>query len=325
MEKQHIRKYRRPASGRPASTAHAIERGQLLVEIGIAVGIIATLAAMTATLIVVAQRNQVSAQRQDGAASLASEAYSILRVVAAANAATTSTGYNKLYCPPSGVCPAEFPVETPKGGGSQYRPVLVGDRWELETGSETVTLGDIQYTRFITIENVCRDATGDIASTYGSGGGCGGGETDDPSTQKLTVTLQAPSMADLTSSIFTTRWRNAVSGQSDWSGGTAEGATLGESVIHFAINFTEDAGDLVRAHVCKSADVPVGQTCPGGSWADSPTWVSATGAGQTIDLYYTPTEADVGTNNYWIFVCDDESSSSCGADPGPDTFTVNAP
>jgi len=316
--------------GRGSSTKSAkvvSQGGQLLIEISVAIGIIATLSAMTATLIVVAQRNQVSAQRQDGAASLMSEAYAILRTIAGADSTTTSSGYNRLYCPPSGVCPsAEFPVSTPKGSGFQYRPVLVGSRWELETGSEQVTLGDVVYTRFVTIENVCRDTSGDIVGAWSSTvtADCpnGSADTDDPLAQKLTVTLQAPNMADLSAGVFMTRWRNIVSGQSDWSGGEAEQSAVGESTVHFTIIYTEDNGDQVRGHVCKTPDPPLGQLCPGGSWADSAEWTTVSGGGGTIDLFYTPVPGDIGDYSYYSFICD--IAGDCGADgSNPGTFTVN--
>ena len=299
--------------------------GQLLIEISVAVGIIATLAAMTGTLIVVAQRNQVSARRQDGAASLLSETYAILRAVAAGDSPTTSSGYNRLYCPPSGVCEDAHPETTGKGPETLYRPVLVGDRWEIETGMESVTLGSVNYTRFITIENVCRDGSDNIVDTYGEAGGmpesCSSG-TDDPLTQKLTVTLQAPNMADLSAGVYMTRWRNVISGQSDWGGGEAEQSALGESTQYFAIPYTEDDGDQVRGHVCKTADPPLGQVCPGGSWADSAEWTIVSGGGGTMDLFYTPVPGDAGDYSYYSFICD--IAGDCGAATNnPGTFTVN--
>jgi len=144
----------------------------------------------------------------------------------------------------------------------------------------------VNYTRFITIENVCRDGSDNVVDTYGEAESCSSG-TDDPLTQKLTVTLQAPNMADLSAGVYTTRWRNVISGQSDWRGGEADQSSLGESTQHFAIAYNEDDGDRVRGHVCKTADPPLGQLCPGGSWADSAEWITVSGGGGTIDLFYT--------------------------------------
>ena len=304
----------------------------MLIEISIAIAIIAMLSGMTATLIVVAQRNQISARRQDAASGLMSEAYSILRSLSTSDSTTSTSGYNRIYCPPHGVCP---PLAGSKGIGTTYKPVLIGDHWELESGSEQVTLSNVQYTRFVTIENVCRDVSGDIVGSWSTSvaADCpnGGVDTDDPSVQKVSVTLQAPRMRDLTASLFLTRWRNTASGQSDWSGGVAEASGIGESVIHFQITVADpQPSELVRVFACKTDGIDgVSYSCPGGVWAESTGWKEIMGSG-TVDLYYTPTEADVATspNDAYLFSCDDEGACSSAAicppltEP-PCTFSVD--
>ena len=302
-------------------SAHARgARGQILVEIGVAIGVIATLAAMTASLIVVAQRGQVSARRQDAAASFASEAFAVVRAVAASNANETSSGYNRIYCPPYGECdgdgtpPADEQVGAGKGSGTHYQPVLLGDHWELDTGDQTISHNGIDFTRFVTIENVCRDGSGDIVA-------CGTGY--DPSTQKVTVTMQAPNMADLVVSQYMTRASGAIAAsQTDWSGGTeADTDPTGASVVEFEIDWNDaDGGERVRGFVCKTAEIDaINYKCPGGAWVQSPGWT--TNPSVNIVLYYTPTAHDAATCNdngdgtygdcgYDVYICDDGGSCS---------------
>lgn len=89
------------------------------------------------------------------------------------------------------------------------------------------------------------------------------------------------------------------------------------SPIAFTVNWSDpNAGDLTRIHICKTNAIS-GQTCTGGSWCDSASF-SATSPTQCT---YTTTGSDVGTQNYYAFVCDDENACSSSVSG---TFTVNA-
>lgn len=85
--------------------------------------------------------------------------------------------------------------------------------------------------------------------------------------------------------------------------------------VKFTVDWNDaDAGDLVKAHMCKT-DVISGGACTGGSWVSSSTF----GTTDPIILYYQSARADEGTKDYYAFVCDDDdacSSSTSG------TFTV---
>jgi type II secretory pathway pseudopilin PulG len=77
------------------------------------------------------------------------------------------------------------------------------------------------YTRNFYIENTCR-STGATGEITGSGDSCAGGSANDPSTQKITVSVNWPSGATTTQLIlsdYLTRWKNAIFEQADWSGG----------------------------------------------------------------------------------------------------------
>ena len=77
------------------------------------------------------------------------------------------------------------------------------------------------FTRSFYIENVCRrtdDGSYDIIGVAP----CGAGSVNDPSTQKVNVTVgreESGSASQFVISDFITRWKNSVFPQSDWSGG----------------------------------------------------------------------------------------------------------
>jgi hypothetical protein len=79
------------------------------------------------------------------------------------------------------------------------------------------------YTRYFSVENVCR--TNDSSSTISSVTPCNSGDIEDPATQKVTVYTRwpegkdLPRVAELTLIDYFTRWQNAVFYQTDWSGG----------------------------------------------------------------------------------------------------------
>lgn len=193
----------------------ANSNGQILLEALITVAVVAILASSIVTLIVVTNRNLESARRRDIASSLSTEAFTALRSIVESDDAT-SQGYNRIYCPPSGTCPST------KGTATHYYAVLTNGIWGVASGDETLTLQGISFTRYLTIENVCRNGTviSGPTDTNGSTTTCtGSGGTHDPSTLRLTSTLQAKQMTDLVVSQYVTRWRNVVSDQTDWSGG----------------------------------------------------------------------------------------------------------
>ncbi|KKN62633.1 hypothetical protein LCGC14_0509760, partial [marine sediment metagenome] len=84
----------------------------------------------------------------------------------------------------------------------------------------------------------------------------------------------------------------------------------------FSVDWNDaDAGDLEKAHICKTNAITT-QTCDGGSWADSASFTT----NDPINLTYTAQDANAGTNNYYAFVCDDDNACSSSTSG---TFTVN--
>ncbi len=97
---------------------------------------------------------------------------------------------------------------------SQYQTVMSGTKWATSTGSETIALNKATYTRYFVVENASRDSTVDrkIEATYDSA-------NDDPSTQKITVTVSWTGADPVTISEYFVRWKNKTCAQTNWVGG----------------------------------------------------------------------------------------------------------
>lgn len=91
------------------------------------------------------------------------------------------------------------------------------------------------------------------------------------------------------------------------------------SDVTFSVNWADDdAGENVKVKICKT-DVLSSQNCSGGYWATSTSFTTD----DPKSVTYTAQASDVGVQNYYAYVCDDEGAcvSSGGGTAG--TFTVN--
>lgn len=80
--------------------------------------------------------------------------------------------------------------------------------------------------------------------------------------------------------------------------------------VTFSVDW-DDSGDNIKAKICKTDNL-TNQNCDDGFWATSTDFT----ADDPEELIYTTQTEDVGSNNYYAFVCDDEgvcSSSDAGA------------
>jgi hypothetical protein len=83
--------------------------------------------------------------------------------------------------------------------------------WVLVSGAENIILNNITFSRSIVVEDVNRDSSRNINSSG----------SNDPSTQKVTVTVLWNNDSISTSRYFTRSWNN-TSVQTDWSGGSGQ-------------------------------------------------------------------------------------------------------
>lgn len=86
--------------------------------------------------------------------------------------------------------------------------------------------------------------------------------------------------------------------------------------IDFSVDWNDaDAGDVIKAKVCKT-DSLTNMVCDGGHWATSTAFITT----DPEVVSYTALEADVGSNNYYAFVCDDDEDCSASTSG---TFSVD--
>lgn len=89
------------------------------------------------------------------------------------------------------------------------------------------------------------------------------------------------------------------------------------SEVAFTVDWSDgDTGEQVQVHICKTNSL-TSQACSGGSWVSS----GGFAATNPIVVNYTTTAGDVGAQDYFAFVCDDEAACSSGT---AGTFTVDS-
>ena len=184
----------------------------MLVELLIAIAILAVIAALGAQLIHVSLRATDASKETGRMLRMAGESMEAMRAIAYGNDAV-SQGWNRIYKPPDG----NGDAAASKGSDNPYYPRLSTGSppiWELASGVESVLVDGMPYTRRVIIENVSRDASGIIEETYVPAG-------DDPATQKITVTVtREQGGSEVILSSYFTRFFNESTPQSDWTGGT---------------------------------------------------------------------------------------------------------
>lgn len=130
-----------------------------------------------------------------------------------------------------------------KGQNTQYYVAASGTASIVFSGVATSTVGIITYTKFLSIENVKR--LGGAISVDSSA-------VDDPSTQKIVSHIQWPSAgrtAEAVLTVYLSRWRNSISRQTDWSGGSGQAGPMIELNKKFAsstsIDYSSSAGSII--------------------------------------------------------------------------------
>lgn len=185
-------------------------RGQLLLEILIAVAALAVIGILGSQLVLVSmQSNKLAAEKNVGLG-IAEETFETARLVAEENWQNLYglTKYSENY----------YPQKSAPAG-----------KWIFTQGTENVIINDIAYTRYFTVQNVCRetstknvkgitDANGTAATCVENGG------SFDPSTQKINITAYWPNADELSSSEYITRWRNNICLQTLWQTQGSSGA-----------------------------------------------------------------------------------------------------
>src|SRR3989344_2634065 len=154
-------------------------RGQLLVEAVLAIALLGVLAGIIGMAVNVSTQSNKASGKRSVAVALAQEAIEAVRAIKDNNE-PTGRGWNRIFIPSDG-----------KGAAKHYYPQIVSNKWQLTFGEETVQKDGVDYTRYLYIDNVCRDARnggGDIVAV----GACNQTTNwNDYSTQYIRVIVQA--------------------------------------------------------------------------------------------------------------------------------------
>lgn len=169
------------------------QKGALLLELLVVISLLAIILSVgSQAMLVSMQSGKVSGER-DVATALASEGLEAVRGV-------TEEKWHNIYNKTKGTQHYYATSTNPAGKWSLATTTIASD--------EQVVMNGITFTRYIIIENVQRDSTSRNIVTSGG--------IDDPSTQKVTVTVSWLNADPVTISDYFFRWRNKVCVQTSW-------------------------------------------------------------------------------------------------------------
>ncbi len=198
MDQLNFKKNKKTASKMPWNS------GQSLVEILIAITVAFIMISGASALIGVSLHGtKVNRFNQEGNF-LAEDLLSKL----------TTYSDKKWYCPTP--CSGNYGIyNLSKGSTNHYYLSTTTSSTSWVSGDENLNLNGLNYVRYFYVDNVSRDASGNIESSYNV-------NNDDPSTQKLTVIVSwsgTPNAGQTIISKYIIRKSSAVFIQTDWSGG----------------------------------------------------------------------------------------------------------
>lgn len=167
------------------------EKGQSIVEILIAIGMVAVILGSVVATYVVSLRANANARLSAVGVQLAGETYDNIRALAE----------------------ADWHTITAVPRATNHHLTLAGGNFNVNSGVETIIVNDIQYTRSFIIENVHRDTGGNIVTPSG---------IEHPSTQRVVVTVSWPivgATGETSMAGFIARNRNVSLRATNWTDG----------------------------------------------------------------------------------------------------------
>jgi len=243
------------------------------------------------------------------------------------------------------------------GGGGTFNDLTItgaGTGAVIFTGANTFSNFTINAPKTITFP---ASTTTTITGTFSCTGSSGNLITINSSTTNTTATLSKASgtvscdylyLSDSTATGGAT-WNpgtnsTSVSNNSGWLFNTAPSFTAGPSDngsyasnptrngnnVSFTATATDSDSDNYYLAICKTNSITAvnsgAPTCGGGSWCIS----SATASGSQASCSYTALETEARSNDWYAFVCDNNSSSFCssvsqasGNDGSPFNLTIS--
>jgi len=214
------------------------QKGSLLFEMLIVISLVAIILSVGTNAVFLSMRSSKASGERDVANTLASGALESVKAI-------TEENWQNIY----GLTKST----------QHYYPSELEGKWVLVEGDETININDVSYTRYLIIENVSRDVTTrNIEGGYVS-------DNDDPSTQKVTITVSWSDSSPVTVSEYFFRWRNKICNQTEWT--TAEpGDAVKEcpSVTYDAKENIDVSGGSLKLLSSGTPTVAIGDTYQGG-------------------------------------------------------------
>ncbi|MBI2450981.1 MAG: hypothetical protein HYV52_01415 [Parcubacteria group bacterium] len=208
------------------------ENGQILLEMILAVAIVAVIIFLVSQLTFVSLRGQKSGGEQSTASRLGQEEIEIARSVMASS-------WTDIFNSSKGV---------DYYASRQVSPT----RFIFTTGQEIITISGIPFTRKVQFFNICRDSsTGDIVS-FTSSVNCSSNILDSSTLQVNLNVTWATSQSVSWSEYLTRSLSNRICRQSDWSGGAGAGtqsdasACAGWTTYNSATNINTGTVGLIK-------------------------------------------------------------------------------
>jgi type II secretory pathway pseudopilin PulG len=180
-------------------TARSHIKGQSLIEALVALMVGAVMIGGVSTVLVLSVRSSASADQLNSASQLAGQELDNVRVLAEAN-------WNAIYLAAKYVNPSTT--------NPHYLSVVtVNDKtsFAINDGATSTTIDNVEFAKSFYIQNVLRDGDGDIVASGG---------VDDPSTQKIVVTVTWDPEQSFQIVGYLIRSRNISALFSDWSAGS---------------------------------------------------------------------------------------------------------
>ncbi|MBI5465813.1 MAG: hypothetical protein HY974_00820 [Candidatus Kerfeldbacteria bacterium] len=182
-----------------------VSHGQVLVEALLGIVVSTAMLAGSAALINSSLKLNKEGGKGSAALALAQEGMEAVQAI-------RDTSWHNLYNPPDGAG-----ASSNKGASYPYYVGKSGTTWVLttDTADKDITVDGLVYSRVVQIDNVSRDnSTRDIVTSGG---------TNDPATQKVTVTVTATGSADVALVQYFTRvYTHSPWQQSSWAGGSGQ-------------------------------------------------------------------------------------------------------
>ena len=208
--------------------------GQLLLEILVAVGVGAIILSLGGSLIYTSLVGSTLAGERDVALGLFEELHTGVRAFMIESWQNISN--------------------LTKGASAEHHPVKLSGAWVVVAGNEVITLDSVSYTRFFTVQNVCRGISQDITGITDSDGVATtcitNGGAYDASTERIVLMVRWGGGNEFISEEYITRWRNQVCVQGDWTGTGSVPVTCPSTEYESSSNLTTGGSLEICAGGC---------------------------------------------------------------------------